>query len=78
MPRTLGDSLVVPSGEYRPGVFTPLAKVQEVIDFVIATGAQRVWFRYNGSDNQNGARAIGLVTTPAKRVRAKAPVPGEY
>ena len=51
-------------GKYRPGADSaPWSKVQEVIDFVIATGAQRVVPILNGMINQNGTGIIeGLVT----------------
>jgi len=44
-------------------IHAPWSKVQEVIDFVIATGAQRVVPIHNGMINANGTGIIeGLVT----------------
>lgn len=62
-----GDSLVVPHRVRASTVLVPIhapwSKVQEVIDFVIATGAQRVVPIHNGMINQNGTGIIeGLVT----------------
>ena len=62
-----GDSLVVPHRVRANTVLVPIhapwSKVQEVIDFVIATGAQRVVPIHNGMINQNGTGIIeGLVT----------------
>ena len=62
-----GDSLVVPHRVKAQTVLVPIhapwSKVQEVIDFVIATGAQRVVPIHNGMINANGTGIIeGLVT----------------
>ena len=63
-----GDSLVVPHGVKAPHVLVPVhapwSKVQEVIDFVIAVGAQHAYPIHNGMINENGTGIIeGLITT---------------
>lgn len=62
-----GDSLVVPHGVKAPNLLIPVhapwGKVQEVIDFVIAVGAERAYPIHNGMINDNGTAIIeGLIT----------------
>ena len=67
-----GDSLVVPHGVKAPVLLAPVllapihapwGKIQEVIDFVIAVGAERVHPIHNGMINERGTAIIENLVT---------------
>ena len=62
-----GDSLVVPHGVKAPVLLAPIhapwGKIQEVIDFVIAVGAERVHPIHNGMINERGTAIIENLVT---------------